>query len=811
MRRNRKGRLAAVLAAAVLAAGIGGCGKDGNTQDTQGAAAGGTELSAPDETVGNPETAENQTAQGVSAEGSAAMGRYMESEIALPEGIMRILDIRELEDGTLRLAAGGSESMIWDSKDGGAAWEQKGNIEEALKLEEGTSVYDARISPDGSVLAFWYEDEENEEEYSVGTLCFGKILPDGTAKQITLAIPEMEEGSPYGSMVSQMAYMESGKILVSMIGMEPLYLLDDESGELLETLNEEETYCEYFQTGAGRIFLFSGSDGVTVLDYRSGKESAEDETLKETLEANSGNLTRTSTSSNPVVMCSGNEEGTLYFANDEGMYSYSVGGSVVEQIADGKLNSLAKPSVSLCSMLVLNDGSVLLSVLDDGNPKLLRFVYDGSVPAVPDTEIKVYALENNAAVQQAISMFQTQNQKYYVNLEIGMSGDDAVTASDALRTLNTEIMAGNGPDVLILDGMPMESYIEKGVLKDISGIYNEVLNSDGLQENVAGIYQKEGAVYAVPSRFKVPVLIGDAETIAQIGDLESLGSTAKQLRAADDEAESILHVSDIYWLQNTFYGAYSPLMLAEDGAVDTQMLTGYMTVLKTLFDLNHYREEEMEYRMMTVNGDDYDFSLYISTQGLVQETEKLQLMNLGSGNGLADVTSVMGLKPDIDYRLAPVSGKKVFIPGTIVGVSAKSSQTEGAEEFVKFMLSELAQSVNQESGFPVNKKALDTELFAEKLAKGELSEDERIIMTGGSSWMDEDGVFHEFSFDTLVPGQEQVDHFKELIDSLDTPSLTDAVMKELIAEQAGKCITGEITAEEAVNTVSQKMDLYLAE
>lgn len=95
--------------------------------------------------------------------------------------------------------------------------------------------------------------------------------------------------------------------------------------------------------------------------------------------------------------------------------------------------------------------------------------------------------------------------------------------------------------------------------------------------------------------------------------------------------------------------------------------------------------------------------------------------------------------------------------------------------------------------------------------RGELSEDERIIMSGGSSWLDEDGVYQEFSFDTLVPAQEQIDYFKELIDSLDTPSLTDAVMKELIAEQAGKCITGEITAEEAVNTVSQKMDLYLAE
>lgn len=111
----------------------------------------------------------------------------------------------------------------------------------------------------------------------------------------------------------------------------------------------------------------------------------------------------------------------------------------------------------------------------------------------------------------------------------------------------------------------------------------------------------------------------------------------------------------------------------------------------------------------------------------------------------------------------------------------------------------------------MNKKALDTELFAEKLAKGELSEDERIIMTSGSTWMSEDGILHEFNFDTLVPGQEEVDRFKKLIDSLDTPSLTDAVMGELVAEQAGKCITGEITAEEAVSVVCQKMNLYLAE
>ena len=31
-----------------------------------------------------------------------------------------------------------------------------------------------------------------------------------------------------------------------------------------------------------------------------------------------------------------------------------------------------------------------------------------------------------------------------------MSGDDSVTDTDALKVLNTEIMAGTGPDVLLL-------------------------------------------------------------------------------------------------------------------------------------------------------------------------------------------------------------------------------------------------------------------------------------------------------------------------------------------------------------------------
>ena len=87
---------------------------------------------------------------------------------------------------------------------------------------------------------------------------------------------------------------------------------------------------------------------------------------------------------------------------------------------------------------------------------------------MPDKELTVYALEDSSEIRQVISAFQKEHDDIYVDLNIGCSGDDTVTVDDALRTLNSDIMAGEGPDVIILDGMPVDNYIDKGLLTDIS-------------------------------------------------------------------------------------------------------------------------------------------------------------------------------------------------------------------------------------------------------------------------------------------------------------------------------------------------------
>jgi hypothetical protein len=40
---------------------------------------------------------------------------------------------------------------------------------------------------------------------------------------------------------------------------------------------------------------------------------------------------------------------------------------------------------------------------------------------------------------------------------------DRTAKEDYIRTLNTELLAGNGPDILVLNELPADSFVEKGV------------------------------------------------------------------------------------------------------------------------------------------------------------------------------------------------------------------------------------------------------------------------------------------------------------------------------------------------------------
>ena len=193
--------------------------------------------------------------------------------------------------------------------------------------------------------------------------------------------------------------------------------------------------------------------------------------------------------------------------------------------------------------------------------------------------LTVYMLEDDDNVWKSVGAFNTANPEYNVKVEVGISEEDSVTRTDAIKNLNTELMAGEGPDIIFLDGLPIESYIEKGILADLSEPM-ETLEENGetLFENVASAYEREGKKYAVPAFFSVPIVVGEKGKV----NSEDLNVVLKKGEKLSDELIQYLAVN---WREAV------PMMLLtsweqifQGGEVDKELVKVFLENAKSIME-----------------------------------------------------------------------------------------------------------------------------------------------------------------------------------------------------------------------------------
>lgn len=99
--------------------------------------------------------------------------------------------------------------------------------------------------------------------------------------------------------------------------------------------------------------------------------------------------------------------------------------------------------------------------------RVAHYTYDAEMPSVPSRTLTVYGLDLdcNKTVLQAASLYQLENPDVRMELINGSMAVGGVSKSDTIRSLNAELLNGKGADVLVLDGPPYHSYMEKGCWK----------------------------------------------------------------------------------------------------------------------------------------------------------------------------------------------------------------------------------------------------------------------------------------------------------------------------------------------------------
>lgn len=755
---------------------------------------------------------------------SQTMGRYLEEEVPMPEGVKTIIGIGTLEDGTLRMVGGtDSKTSVYDSADNGGTWEQVCEI----SPQEQDYINSVSLSPAGDIGMVVLRSTES------GTVEYIPCLADeqGNVREVAVNLPggsqqesekesesvQEESGQQTAAASAQAsAASEAGTASVmdqnwlmslkfaqdgTMYGVDMeqnIYRIDKETGEIQKTYTFGSWVNDFVVFGDRMLVVMDGK--TEYYDLETGESMGEDQNMTEQLGSSLDGYMVSGIA--PVLFLQDGED-ALYFCNDQGLYRHVMEGSVSEQIIDGSLNSLANPSIGLIGMGALEDGSFVVGVLQEEQYKLLRYVYSKDTPSRPSTEVKVYSLRDHTELRQAISMYQKENPDVFVSLEIGVTGEDGVTASDALRTLNTNIAAGKGPDILVLDGMPVDSYIEKGLLTDLSDLTKAIAQEDGLYENVANAYQTKEGLFAVPSRFSIPSIQADQTVLEQIDSLTSLAEQAKKLREDDADVPNIINTQDAEELIHTLYYLDSATWETKDGEFDEEKIAQFYESVKQIYDLDAHDEEQgsVGTYVYAVGGAGAGSAMQDLGLGAIEYFYGSLRMNLGAlsdMNSFSTVTSVNQSKEGSTYKTFTSGESHIFIPSQVLGICSNSQNAQAARDFVKYVLSSEAQAVNQGGGFPVNRAG-----FAKSLENKSGVENTEMAVSNEEG----DMIFLSLSW----PDEAQIADLQESMEKLDTPLTADEVIVEAVTEQGTACLEGSVTPQEAAANALQKINLYLAE
>ncbi len=725
------------------------------------------------------------------------MGRYVETTVYEGKGFSDLVQTQSLSDGQIVFLNCLTRQRVV-SKDGGSTWESE-PADAFFGFIDDHYAAAAAIAKDGTIAVIGMDhvdsSSDGEDGYAFNLYSYST---DGTSKQVAVELPDAD------SSLRTLTFDDQGRLYVYASGCRNIYQVDVDTGtsEKLVTLPDG---CSLMQCKNG-VLMCMTMEKIFLYDTEK-KSFIEDETLDTFIRDNKKGMEWTGGGYTAYAFLGA--DNTIYIAGDEGLYRHVIGGGVVECVIDAGLSSLGDPTNSIMAVTV-NDRNEFLAAYSNG--KIVRFAYDATVSSVPENRITVYSLTDDDMVRQTIAAYQTQYPDFYIEYQVGMD-EGGITREDAIKKLNTQLLGGSGPDIIMLDGMNIDTYVEKGVLMDLTDIVDEVDQSEGLYRNLIDNLKSDDRICAVPTVFGLPVVAGKKDYVDGISDYKSLADMLEKAREAYPD-KNLLTVCSASGIMKRMATVCAPSWKDAQGQLDQQKIQEFLEQTRRLYDvqMNGVPEDQIEmyqqyYMVSGENGRSYEDDKYFlmasETPYLMKECPFYygNLLTVYNYQSMLSVPRADGFD-DTTCKLLDGQSSNVYQPLSIAGINAATKDPDAAKQFLRLMLSTTVQGT-MEFGIPMNKKAV-----AAKFAYDE-SELQENGAQSSVTFSDEDGL--AFGYSIYPVDQEGIDQLEQWIASLDTPYLCDFVLEEAVYAQGTKYLEGEQDIDAAVKAIADSVAIYLSE
>ena len=392
-------------------------------------------------------------------------------------------------------------------------------------------------------------------------------------------------------------------------------------------------------------------------------------------------------------------------------------------------------------------------------------------------KLNIYMLNDNKNVRDAIACYAAAAPDVEIDIEVGVPDYDT-TVSDALKKLNTRLLSGNGPDIILMDDIQAESYIQSGQLLELTDIVEEAENlASGIAENS----KYNGKVYTIPLSVTLMANISRADAFI---DFSSLGKFNESIKAEHAVIGSFDRQAALWYRTQI-----EPELLWERGITEEKLKTFYQELYEQI-DMIYGKDEESRFASFQ----------QINLQALSGlAAPHVFFKKIGAAKEYIDTLSYlqmlcsMGNEGGLDFSFCRWQDKTMYIPMNRMTISAKSQNPERAAALIKYLLSEEGQQQIAESTgcIPVNRKVL------------------RSAMESSEEW--ENVIGGAGSYKAKPFTEKDVNQICNLLTENSYSVTTDGILMEIIMLGAQDYLNGDLSLDAATAQTLKKVGIYFAE
>lgn len=718
-----------------------------------------------------------------SKKSNEAIGYYNKVALEVPDELNPV-HISKADKGGLYVVTqkDGSADCVWhvDNDDN---WQKELDIRGVLSLDENAYCM-AYVSPQGELFAQYNKDIYGSDEFQIDTgkmeYCF--VSSSGELTNIDIKLPALSDSNKefleekYGEKADYVNSIFRLKFIDDAIYMEDLncdvYQID-KSGNNLKCVfdNEENEHVPSFFVYDGTFVTWNScksSANFIGIDNRDNEQNLA-ERFSDFIKNSQGKYSEVNmdVDDNLLWTLSGDRISYLNLENNESNNLKALGNEIFE---------------SIFYFTVSDDIPYILSSIPGKDKNdIFKFILNDSEGEtdISSNKLKIWALEPMSAPYSAASLFTEKYPNIDIEIEIGMANaESGITESDAIKNLNTEILAGNGPDIIYMDGLTYGKYVESGMLEDITSLVNSISNGGEYFDNILNCYSKDGSVFTVPLAFSVVEKVGTKEDIKASENLKDFVEYVLQNRD-----RTILYEGAVSnYVVQEYYKEIQPSIMS--GNVDKEKLGEYFEAAKKLVTLYEYEyiniSTEVMFFISNLAGNyDGTFSFVTGNVCSIFNFEEVEKEMADGINGVAELPA-----RDFSNR---------FMPLNCMSINAKSNNKDLAEEYIRYMLSEEFQSQPMNmNGFAINIDALKSyTINMHTMYRNPEGNPDIIVNT--------DAV--EANLEMLINS----------VDAMNEPIYVDTILDQIVFEGLNQYIQGVLDKDSAINSIVQKVNLYISE